>query len=154
MNREIAGDEGHRRFLLVRTGSVSCALPTSNVVRVVRQLRCHPVPGSRSHLVGLAQYGGDPLPVLDLHVLVQGDPSNTRHSSTVILGPGQERGHSVLGLAVDEVVRVVSLPRGDSADSDSDFVAERVKVKGEEVRVLNTIKLLREERADSGADDG
>ena len=153
MVREVTRDGGHGRFLLVRTGSLRCALPASHVVRVVRQLRCHAVPGSRSHLVGLAQYGGDPLPVLDLHVLLQGDLSNTRHHSTVILGRGEERGHSVLGLAVDEVVRVVNLPLGDTVDSDTDFMAETVEFEGEEVRVLNTKQLLREETADPGAKD-
>ncbi len=154
MNQEIAGDDGHGRFLLVRAGSLRCALPAFHVVRIVRQLRCHAVPGSRSHLVGLAQYGGDPLPVLDLHVLMQGGLSNTRHDSTVILGRGQERGHSVLGLAVDEVVRVVNLTLGNAADFDTTFVVETVKFEGEEVRVLNTKQLLQEERADSGAKYG
>ena len=150
MKQEIIRNEGHGRFLLVRTGNLSCALPASDVLRVVRRLRCHAVPGSRSRLVGLAQYGGDPLPVLDLQVLVEHGVSNTRHHSTVILGRGRKRGHTVLGLAVDEVVRVVNLPLGDVADSDTDFVGETVYFEGEEVKVLNTQQLLQEERADKG----
>jgi len=54
-------------------------------------------------------------------------------------------------LAVDEVVRVVNLPLGDAVDSDTDFMAETVEFEGEEVRVLNTKQLLREEMADPGA---
>jgi len=150
VKQEIIRNEGHGRFLLVRTGNLSCALPASDVLRVVRRLRCHAVPGSRSRLVGLAQYGGDPLPVLDLQVLVEHGVSNTRHHSTVILGRGRKRGHTVLGLAVDEVVRVVNLPLGDVADSDTDFVGETVYFEGEEVKVLNTQQLLQEERADKG----
>ncbi len=150
MVQEVTPDEGHGRFLLVRTGNLSCALPASDVLRVVRRLRCHAVPGSRSRLVGLAQYGGDPLPVLDLQVLVEHGVSNTRHHSTVILGR-RKRGHTVLGLAVDEVIRVVNLPLRDVvADSDTDFVGETVHFEGEEVKVLNTQQLLHEERADKG----
>ena len=143
-------DEAHERFLLVRTGTVSCALPTSDVVRVVRGLRCHAVPGSRSHLVGLAQYGGDPLPVLDLHALVERGVSNARHHSTVILGRGRKRGQSVLGLAVDEVLRVVDLSKRAVADSDTDLVRETVELEGEKVKVLNTQQLLQEERDGKG----
>ena len=154
MVQEMTRDEPHERFLLVRTGSLNCALPAADVVRVVRRLRCYAVPGSRSHLVGLAQYGGDPLPVLDLHVLVEGGVSNARHHSTVILGRGRQRGHSVLGLAVDEVLRVVDLPLRAATDSDSDLVGETVEFEGEEVKVLNTQQLLQEKRADLGATDG
>jgi len=132
---------------------MSCAVPASDVVRVVRRLRCFAVPGSRSHLVGLAQYGGDPLPVLDLHVLVNIGVSNSRHPSTVILGRDRRRGRPVLGLAVDEVLRVVHLPRNDGSDSNADFVGKAVKFEGEDVRVLNTQRLLREEEV-SGAIDG
>jgi len=154
MVQEMTRDEPHERFLLVRTGSLNCALPTADVVRVVRRLRCYAVPGSRSHLVGLAQYGGDPLPVLDLHVLVERGVSSARHHSTVILGRGRRRGHSVLGLAVDEVLRVVDLPLRAATDSDSDLVGETVEFEGEEVKVLNTQQLLQEKRADLGATDG
>ena len=150
MVQEATRDEVYERFLLVRTGRLSCALPASDVVRVVRRLRCHAVPGSRSRLVGLAQYGGDPLPVLDLHVLVEGGASNARHHSTVILGRGRRRGHPVLGLAVDEVLRVVNLPQRAAADSEIDLVGETMEFEGEEVKVLNTQQLLQEERVDKG----
>ncbi|MFC2144378.1 chemotaxis protein CheW [Acidobacteriota bacterium] len=143
-------DEPHERFLIVRTGSLSCALPASDVVRVVRQLRIYAVPGSRSHLVGLAQYGGDPMPVLDLHVLVERGVSNARHHSTVILGRGRKRGHAVLGLAVDDVLRVVDLPQSAAVGSDSGLVGETVELEGEEVKVLNTQHLLQEQRDDKG----
>jgi chemotaxis signal transduction protein len=150
MVQEVAPDDPHERFLLVRTGNLNCALPISDVVRVVRMLRTHPVPGSRSHLVGLAQYGGDPMPVLDLQVLADGGVSNTRHHSTVILGRGRQRGHSILGLAVDEILRVVDLPKSVSVGADSDLVGDTVELDGREVKVLNTRHLLLEERDDKG----
>jgi chemotaxis signal transduction protein len=150
MDQEVTRDEGHERFLLVRTGSLSCALPATDVVRVVRQLRTHPVPGSRAYLVGLAQYGGDPMPVLDLLALIERRASNARHHATVILGRERTRGHSVLGLAVDEVVRVVNLPKRDAGMSNSDLVGETVELEGEMVKVLNTQHLLHEERDDKG----
>lgn len=148
MVQEMIEAQEDQRYLLVRSGGLSCALPASDVVRVVRRLRCHAVPGSRSHLVGLAQYGGDPLPVLDLQALVEQGTSSARHQSTVILGRGRRRGRSVLGLAVDEVLRVVALPERAVEDSESGLVGEAIEIEGEEVKVLNTQQLLRAERDD------
>ena len=117
-------------------------------------MRCHAVPGSQANLLGLAQYGGDPLPVLDLHALVVGAASGSRHHSTVILGRGRRYDRSALGLAVDSVLRVVDLPGLVFADADTGLVAATVKIEGEPVKVLNTERLLAEERDESGATDG
>jgi chemotaxis signal transduction protein len=150
VDQGVTRDEECGRFLLVRTGSLSCALPASDVVRVVRHLRCHAVPGSRSHLVGFAQYGGDPIPVLDLQVLMERGVSNARHQPTVILGRRRERGRSVLGLAVDEVLRVVDLPNTAVTESGAGLVGTTVEIEGEDVRVLNTHQLLQDENDDKG----
>jgi chemotaxis signal transduction protein len=152
MVQDVTGDQEDLRCVLVRSGSLSCALPAADVVRVLRGLICYPVPGSRARLLGLAQYGGEPLPVLDLHAVVEGDPSGTRHRSTVILGRGRRRDRHVLGLAVDEVVRVVDLSKAPAVDGETGLVVDSV-VDGEKVKVLNTGRLLTETMADSGAVD-
>jgi chemotaxis signal transduction protein len=100
--------------------------------------------------VGLAQYGGDPMPVLDLRTLIEPGVSIARHHTTVILGRGRRRDHAILGLAVDEVVRVVNLPKRFAVEPDSDLVGETVEVEGENVKVLNTQQLLHDESDDKG----
>ena len=137
-------------FLLVRTSSLSCALPVSDVVRVVQRLRCYAIPGSQPHLIGLAQYGGEPLPILDLQVLAERGVSNARNQSTVILGQRRERGHGTLGLAVDEVLRVVLLPEKSGQGPHAGVAGETIQVEGQEVRVLNTKRLLHDERDEKG----
>jgi len=154
MIQETTREEGIRRVLLVRSGTLCCALPASDVVRVVRGLPCHPVPGSRTHLVGLAQYGGEPLPVLDLHALVEGGASGVRHRSTVILGRGRRRDRSVVGLAVDHALRIVDLPDTAATDSAPGLVTYSVEVEGKAVKVLNTERLLSGERDEAGEIDG
>jgi len=140
--------------VLVRTGSVRCAFPASDVVRVVRHLRCYAVPGSRSHFIGLAQYGGDPLPVLDLHTLVEGGAPSARRQAMVILGRGRRRRRSVLGLAVDEVLQVLELPEGIVLGPGSALVADTVEIDGGTVKVVNTGQLLGEKTEDPGAMNG
>ena len=152
MVQEMTGSKDAPRYLLVRSGNLSCALPASDVVRVVRGLNCFPIPGSKPRLLGLAQYGGEPLPVLDLHALVDGSVSGSRHGTTVIVGRFRRHDRKILGLAVDEVVRVVQsaeIPSIDGQDTVSDAT-----IAGEDVKVVNTVRLLMDAVEDSGAVDG
>jgi len=146
--------EGDRSFLLVRSGAKNYAISTSEVVRVVRGLVSYPLPGSRIHLMGLAQYGGEPLPVLDLHSLVEGRASGTRQRSTVILGRGRRRTHSLIGLAVDEVFRVIVLTEPDNVERAEGFVTHAVEFEGGSVSIVNTGKLLSQGMDTSEAADG
>jgi chemotaxis signal transduction protein len=150
---EMAGAEKDQRYLLVRTGSLHCALPAKDVVRVVRGLLCYPVPGSKPRFLGLAQYGGEPLPVLDLHVLVDGSTSGTRHRSTVIVGRSRRRDRQILGLAVDEVVRVAHLEDIKTSGAESDLVRD-VTLEGSGIKVVNTGRLLMDTSEESGKIDG
>ena len=154
MVRETPRGEGHRSVLLIRSATLTCALPASAVVRVVRGLTCHPVPGSDPQFLGLAQYGGDPLPVLDLHTLVEGRASGLRHRSTVILGRGRRRTQSLVGLAVDEALRVVNIKTAPSSGSEKTLVENVVEIEGETIKVLRTELLVNEVTERSEAADG
>lgn len=154
MVQEPNGAREDQRVLIVRSGVSRCALPTEDVVRVVRDLTWHPVPGSRLHFLGLAQYGGEPLPVLDLHAIVEGTPSGGRHRSTIILGRGRERIHSLVGVAVEEVLRVADLVEPAPLAAESELVTEAIEIDGEALKIVNTKRLLGEIASDSGAVDG
>jgi chemotaxis signal transduction protein len=154
MVQEVSQGRKDRRFLLLRSGGSSCALPADDVVRVVRDVICHPVPGSQPHFMGLAQYGGEPLPVLDLHAMVEGEATRTRHRSTVILGRGRRRAHSLVGLAVEEVLRVAEVGRAASSEHASDLVTGVAHIEGEAVLILNSERLLGGFSDESGAVNG
>lgn len=94
-------------YLLVRTGETRCALPLAAVRRVVRALAVSPLPGARPELLGLAEFGGDPLPVLDLAALL-GEPPGPRPSFPVTVVLRLETSEA-LGLAADEALEVVNL---------------------------------------------
>jgi chemotaxis signal transduction protein len=127
-------------------------LPASDVVRVVRGLTCFPIPGSKPRLLGLAQYGGEPLPVLDLHALVGGSVSGSRHGTTVIVGRSRRHDRKILGLAVDEVVRVVQSTEISSINGEE--TVSEATIAGDEVKVVNTGGLLMDAIDESGAVDG
>ena len=142
MDQEVARPEGVRRYLLVRSGGAGWALPADQVRRVVRGLACHPAPGARPHLLGLAQFGGEPLAVLDLNALVTGGTPRSDHRATVILGRHGAWSGAVLGLAIDEALRVETLADPPQPGSPNPLVEGTITVDGDSVTVLNTAHLF------------
>jgi chemotaxis signal transduction protein len=153
MVHEPTGIATDRRILVVRSGASRLAVPTEDVVRVVRDLTCYPVPGSGPHLLGLAQYGGEPLPVLDLQAMVEGAAPGGLRSATIILGRGRERTHSLVGLAVDEVLRVTDLAIVGSPGGNTGLVLGVAEIEGENMKIVNTKRLLGGIAEESGAMD-
>ena len=96
-------------YLLVRLGDRLAALPATSVRRVVRGARLHPLPGAGPGLIGLAEFAGEPLAVLDLAQLLGEEPRGVRPPVTVVtwLGSGDER--ELVGLGVDDAIEVTEL---------------------------------------------
>lgn len=100
-------DQG-RRYLVVQIAGARYALPASAVRRVIQAPDLYPVPGARPRLLGLGQFGGEPLAVLDLQAL--DDESCSVGSSlgaVVVIAVGDEH---MVGLAVDEALEVPTIP--------------------------------------------
>jgi chemotaxis signal transduction protein len=108
----------------------------------VRGLTCHPVPGGRPHLLGLAQYGGEPLAVLDILALVSGGAPRANNRATVILGSEPRGARTVLGLAVDEALRVASVPEIPDSRPGDGLVRGTVSLQDRQVKILNTSVLF------------
>ena len=125
--------------LLVRAGEYSCALPLSAVRRVVRALTVHPLPGAAGELEGLAEFGGEPLPVLNLARLVNASPgANPSYPVTVVVWVGPIEGREMIGFTADAALEVVHVPPDSIvAASDGGFLQGEAPVGGEVVRILN-----------------
>ncbi len=124
--------------LLVRAGEYACALPLAAVRRVVRALTVHPLPGAGGELEGLAEFGGEPLPVLNLARLVHAPAGpNPSYPVTVVVWVGPAESREMLGLAADSALEVVHVPAGSVVAGDGGFLLGEAPVAGEVVRVLN-----------------
>jgi chemotaxis signal transduction protein len=124
--------------LLVRAGEYACALPLAAVRRVVRALAVHPLPGASAELEGLAEFGGEPLPVLNLGRLVRAPAGpNPTYPVTVVVWVGPLDAREMLGLACDSALEVVHVPAGSVVAGDGGFLLGEAPVAGEVVRVLN-----------------
>lgn len=131
--------------LLVQAGEYVCALPLVSVRRVVRSLTVHPLPGSAPELEGLAEFGGEPLPVLNLARMVNAAPgANPSYPVTVVVWAGAADSREVMGLAVDAALEVADVPSSSVVAGGGGFLVGEAPVAGRVVRVLNLEALGRE----------
>ncbi len=150
----MSGEDHSSRYLLVRSGGRSYGVAVNQVRHVVRGLPCHPVPGSRPYLLGLAQFGGEPLAVLDLHAMLENGRPRANHRATVVLGRRGGRSRAMIGLAVDEAQRVQRLSEITDAPAEGSLVQGTVTVDGETVKLLDASVLLEDRLADGGGEHG
>jgi len=127
-----------QRCLLVQAGEQECALPLDRVRRVVRALQVHPLPGAAPALLGLAEYGGEPLPVLDLARLLAAPPAAAGAAAvTVIVAAGPSGATELVGLAADAALDIAEAPLVGLPGADRGLVAGEALVDGRPVRVLD-----------------
>ncbi len=96
-------------YLLVRLGESVAALPAAAVRRVVRGARLHPLPGAGPGLIGLSEFAGEPLAVLDLAQLLGQERRSSRPPVTVVTWLGSADDRELVGLGVDDAIEVTEL---------------------------------------------
>jgi len=120
-------------YLRVRAGELHAALPAAAVRHVARALALAPLPGASGALLGLVEFGGEPLPVIDLaRALGHAAPRGAAPAITVFawIGAGAER--ELVGLAVDEALDVAELPpEGAGTGGRGGLVAVDLEALGE-----------------------
>jgi purine-binding chemotaxis protein CheW len=92
--------------LLIRAGQRKCALPINDVVETFRPLPVEVVAGVPPFVAGVALIRGNPTPVLDLRLLLEGGEERRPHRRFVLLKVDRRR----VALAVDEVWGVRRIP--------------------------------------------
>jgi purine-binding chemotaxis protein CheW len=124
--------------LLVQAGEYVCALPLRSVRRVLRALTIHPLPGATDELKGLAEFAGEPLPVLELARLVGAPPgANPSYPVTIVVWVGPQEARELAGLAADAALEVAEVQLTSVVAGDGGFILGEALVDGAVVRVVN-----------------
>lgn len=130
--------EGGIRCLLMRAGDYLCGVPLNQVRKVVPALTTHPLPGAAPELLGLAEFAGEALPVLDLIRLVNAPVGAApARPVTVVAWAGPPNDRELVGLACDEAVSIVELAAGAVVGPRVGTVVGETLADGVPVRVLN-----------------
>lgn len=125
-------EEAARRYLLVRAGDRLVAIEARLVRRILRALSTTPLPGARPELLGLAEFAGEPLPVLDLAQLVGAGPGPAASFPvTVVVWVSSPAGPELVGLAADAALDLVAIaPSAIAAVNQGVVVGEAVLAQG------------------------
>jgi len=121
-------------YLLMDAGTDIYAVASASVVEVVPCAALKSAPGAPPAVVGILNYRGDPVPVVDCGILLAGNASRVCFSTRIILQRlgigGRER---VLGLLGENVTRVQAFEEGDFVEPGArDFpFAGRVAALGD-----------------------
>jgi len=129
---------GTIRCLLIRAGECLCAIPLTQLRRVVRALVVHPLPGSAPELLGLAEFAGEPLPILDLATLISASPVATpAFPITVIAWAGPPDRREAIGLAADAALEIAELSIAQMTLAGDGVLQGDAVLAGQPARVLN-----------------
>lgn len=129
-----------RHFLVLGAGDRLAAVDVRWVRRIARALPVTPLPGARPQLLGLAQFAGEPLPVLDLAQLLGAGPGPpSRFPITVVVWAGQDR--ELVGLAADAALELVSITADALIPVAEGIVAAEVALPQGTAEVIDVARL-------------
>jgi chemotaxis signal transduction protein len=126
---------------VAKSAGETFGIPTENIIRVLRNLTIHGVPGAGAPMIGLTQYAGEPVPVIDLVELAAGEKRPGSHSVVVLLRCGTAPTTEVVGVAIDEAVRLVTADVDFGTQAAETVVSGMVCIEGVELRLVNPEKI-------------
>lgn len=105
-------------FLLFKIGADRYALEAMRIIEVLPILDLKAIPGTDRALVGVLNYHGEPVPVVDLSLMATGRPAARMVSTRLVVlrfavGGEEKR----LGVLVESATETIRLPEDDFVDS-------------------------------------
>jgi chemotaxis-related protein WspB len=96
-------------FILFQIGRDRYALPASSVIEVLPLMNLKRVPGAPSGVVGVLNYHGTPVPVIDLNEMTLGEPAARRLNTRIILllYPLETHHPRALGLIAEHATNMI-----------------------------------------------
>lgn len=96
-------------FLMFRIGKDRYALNVEEIEQVLPLMEVKRLPGAPEGVVGVMNYRGDPVPLIDLSHLALGRPSASVMSTRIILVryPTEPEGRNRLALCAENVVETI-----------------------------------------------
>lgn len=142
MNVEESGRPG-RPVLIVRAGSLCCALPLAHVVETMRPQPLQALRAAPDVVLGVATIRGVATPVVDLAAVLTGEPAPVRRLVTLKTeaGPAALAVSDVIGASDLDELATEPLPPL-LADARADAVASLARLDGALVVVLEGAQVI------------
>jgi len=141
-------------FLLFAAGAQLYAMESTRVVEVIPRVSLRPVVNHAHHIAGMFSYRGVVVPVVDLCLLIHGQPCGGLLSSRIIMVSSlgeADTPPSTLGLLAEGVTDTLSLPpaafqAGGLGNENRPYLAGLALDERGMVQLLDLERLLRELR--------
>ena len=106
-------------FLIFQLGDDRYAIPAKQVIEVLPLVKAKRIPQSPAGLVGLFNYHGAPVPLIDLTELACGQPAGRWMSTRILVirVPLSDAADRVVGLLVENATETLSRPEADFVDA-------------------------------------
>jgi chemotaxis signal transduction protein len=125
-------------FLIVSVRGERCALYLGDIAEVMETFTTYPIPKSPPSLLGVMNFHGSPVPVLDLASFLHGSPPSGSGPVLVL-----DHRMASLALRVDAVERILFEGREDGNDLEGDgFMGTTVSGAGEGIRLLRLARVV------------
>lgn len=145
-----ATDRTSHTYLVFNLGSEEYGLPILRVREIIGLLPTTPMPGSRRHLRGVVNLRGRVVPVLCMRSRFNLQPAEPHPHNVIIVVEGEDQ--LPIGLLVDRVKEVASVPSGDAEPPpsygltiDMRYIAAIAKGQGRLRILLDIDRVLAEE---------
>ena len=95
------------------------AMATANIISVIPYVRLDKIPSASAYIAGLLNFHGEPVPVVDLSMLLAHRATNQRLSSRIVIvdtgGNGKEA--RIIGLLMEKATEAKKIDASEMADS-------------------------------------
>ncbi len=130
------------KVLTARAGDHWCALPLTQVRRVMNALKLSTLPGASREVEGLAEVDGEPLVVLSLERLIDAPAGPTsEHPVTLLVECRPGNSDEVVGLAAEETGEIVRLDEAAVVGPARGLIRGEAHVEDRLVQVLDLTRL-------------
>ena len=128
--------------VLCRIGRDAYAISSGAVERILPFAALKALPGGERGLTGLLNYQGQAVPVVDLCLLLAGQPAREVMNTRILLCPLPESASGKLGLLVEGVTKTQHLDEGDFSTGGAEGDACMGAVTSDGEKLVQRIEVL------------
>ena len=112
----MTGKQGGVLFLLFSVGPARYALPVDRIVEIVPLVDVQPIPQAPDPVLGLMNYRGRPVPVIDLRLQFLREPSERNLSTRIVVVWWDHPQGPLVGLMAEKATETDKFPESEFLD--------------------------------------
>lgn len=122
-------------------------IETTSVIEIIPVVMLKKIPGADAMVAGMLNYHGQPVPVIDINILCNGEPAKKSLTTRIILV--KYLGKRILGLLAEQVTETLHIDDSEFSEagikvSNFDFLGKIAEHGDKLLQLINVDRLLSE----------